>query len=157
MKKHWKTYVIAILIPLAVGGLSAFLTRNNMDIYKHVTTPPLSPPGWLFPIAWTALYILMGFSSARVWLDPEVSKAREHGLLSYGISLFMNFMWSIIFFNMRSFLFAFVWLVGLLFFILRTAYFYNRIDKTAAKLQIPYILWVSFAGYLNLGIYLLNR
>ncbi|MBQ2866097.1 MAG: tryptophan-rich sensory protein [Clostridia bacterium] len=157
MKKHWKTYLISVLIPLGVGGLSALLTRGNMDIYKQVATPPLSPPSWLFPVVWTLLYILMGISSARVYLDRTDNRSRHHGLLSYGVSLFMNFLWSIIFFNMRSFLFAFVWLLGMLFFILRTVYYYSKVDKSAAKLQIPYIIWVSFAGYLTLGVYLLNR
>jgi len=157
MKKHWKTYLISVLIPLGVGGLSALLTRGNMDIYKQVATPPLSPPSWLFPVVWTLLYILMGISSAQVYLDRTDNRSRHHGLLSYGVSLFMNFLWSIIFFNMRSFLFAFVWLLGMLLFILRTVYYYSKVDKSAAKLQIPYIIWVSFAGYLTLGVYLLNR
>ena len=157
MKKNIKVYIMSVLIPLAVGGLSAFATKGNMDIYKELATPPLSPPGWLFPVAWSVLYVLMGISSARVYLACSDKKTRDHGLLSYGISLFMNFMWSIIFFNMRSFLFAFVWLVGLLFFIGRTIWYYSKADKLAARLQIPYGLWVCFAGYLNLGIWLLNK
>lgn len=157
MKKNIKTYVISILIPLAVGGLSAFFTRNDMDLYKEIITPPLAPPSWLFPVVWTILYILMGISSARVYLKSKNKQIRDHALLSYGISLFMNFMWSIIFFKMRSFLFAFFWLLGLLFFIIRTIYYYAKADTLAARLQIPYALWVSFAGYLNFAIWLLNK
>ena len=157
MKKHWKTYLISILIPLAVGGLSAFLTRNDMDLYRNIITPPLSPPSWLFPVVWSLLYILMGISSARVYLSCSDKKAREHGLLSYGISLFMNFMWSIIFFKFGYFLFAALWLGVMLFFILRTVYYYSKADPLSAKLQIPYIIWSSFALYLNIAIYLLNK
>lgn len=157
MKKNIKTYIISILIPLAIGGLSAFFTRNDMDLYKEIITPPLAPPAWLFPVVWTVLYILMGISSARVYLGCKDKRLRDHALLSYGISLFMNFMWSIIFFKMRSFFFAFFWLLGLLFFIVRTIYYYAKVDSLAAKLQIPYALWVSFAGYLNFAIWLLNR
>ncbi|MBR5903584.1 MAG: tryptophan-rich sensory protein, partial [Clostridia bacterium] len=102
------------------------------------------------------LYILMGVSSARVYLSSGDKKAREDGLLSYGISLFMNFLWSVIFFRLRFFGFAALWLLVMLFFILRTAYYYAKVDKLAAKLQIPYIIWSSFALYLNTGTFLLN-
>ena len=157
MKKHWKTYLFAILIPLAAGGLSALLTRGSMDIYKDIVSPPLAPPSWLFPVVWTLLYILMGVSSARVYLSDRDKKAREHGLLSYGVSLFMNFLWSVIFFRFRMFLLGALWLGVMVFFILRTVYYYRKADPPSAKLQIPYILWSSFALYLNIGIYLLNR
>lgn len=157
MKKHSKTYLISILIPLAAGGLSAFFTRNDMNLYQEITTPPLSPPSWLFPVVWTVLYILMGISCARIYLSCSDKKTREHGLLSYGISLFMNFMWSIIFFKFRSFLFAALWLAVMLFFILRTIYYYNKIDPLSARLQYPYALWSSFALYLNIAIWLLNK
>ena len=156
MKKHWKTYLIAILIPLAAGGLSALLTRGSMEIYKDIVSPPLAPPSWLFPVVWTLLYILMGVSSARVYLSSGDKKAREDGLLSYGISLFMNFLWSVIFFRLRFFGFAALWLLVMLFFILRTVYYYAKVDKLAAKLQMPYIIWSSFALYLNIGTFLLN-
>ena len=156
MKKPTKTYPIAILIPLAVGGLSALLTRESMDIYKDIVSPPLAPPGWMFPVVWTILYILMGISSARVYLSSDNKKSREDGLLSYGISLFMNFLWSVIFFRLRFFGFAALWLLVMLFFILRTVYYYAKVDKLASKLQIPYIIWSSFALCLNIGIFILN-
>ena len=156
MKKPTKTYLIAILIPLAVGGLSALLTRESMDIYKDIVSPPLAPPGWMFPVVWTILYILMGISSARVYLSSDNKKAREDGLLSYGISLFMNFLWSVIFFRLRFFGFAALWLLVMLFFILRTVYYYAKVDKLASRLQIPYIIWSSFALCLNFGIFILN-
>lgn len=152
-----KPYVISILIALGVGALSAYLTRGSMDIYSEVATPPLAPPGFLFPIVWTILYILMGVSSALVWQnrkkDPQAAKT---GLWRYGMSLAVNFFWSIIFFNLRAFLFAFIWLLCLLFLIWRTIFYYRKVSPVAAYLQIPYFAWVLFAGYLNFGIYYLN-
>ena len=152
------TYLVAIAIPLAVGISSALLTRDSMQIYGTLRTPPLSPPAVLFPIVWTTLYVLMGVSSARVWLrrhrDP---KAADNGLSAYILSLAFNFVWSILFFNLRQFFFAFIWLLVLLYLILRTVLAYRKVAPTAALLQLPYLLWVTFAGYLNLGIFILNR
>ena len=157
-KHKIKVFLVAILIPLLVGGASALLTRGNMNIYETVNTPPLSPPSILFPIVWSVLYVLMGISSALVYLHRENDlESASRGLVFYGASLFVNFLWSIIFFNMQKFLFAFVWLLLLLYLIIKTVIFYKRVYPTAAYLQIPYILWVSFAGYLNLAIYILNK
>lgn len=149
-----KVFIIAVLIPLAVGALSAYLTRGNMDIYEVINTPPLAPPSILFPIVWTVLYILMGVSSGIIYLSDDQNK--YDALRIYGFSLALNFCWSLIFFNLQAYLFAFVWLVILWIFILLTILEYAKINKTAAYLQIPYLLWVTFAGYLNFAIYLLN-
>lgn len=158
MKKTVKSYVISILIALAVGGLSAFFTRNSMDLYEDIITPPLAPPSILFPIVWTVLYILMGISAAIVYNDRNASTAQKNSALyTYGLSLIVNFFWSIIFFNMRAFLFSFIWLILLLFLIVRTIMKYYKISPLAAYLQIPYVLWVTFAGYLNFAIWYLNR
>lgn len=157
-KQIIKIFVIAIAIPLAVGLLSALLTRNGMDIYSEVKTPPLSPPSILFPIVWTVLYVLMGIGSAIVYINREKDqKSAEDGLLYYVVSLAFNFTWSIIFFNFRWFLFAFVWLLVLLYLIVRTILCYRKVSPVAAYLQIPYAVWVTFAGYLNIGIWILNK
>ncbi|MBE6541600.1 MAG: tryptophan-rich sensory protein [Ruminococcaceae bacterium] len=158
IKQTIKTYIISIAIPLAVGLASAFLTMENMTVYSEVVTPPLSPPSILFPIVWTALYILMGIGSAMIWQkrkeDPHIS---DESLLYYAMSLVFNFTWSIIFFNFRRYLFAFIWLIVLLYLIIRTILEYRKISKAAAYLQIPYAIWVTFAGYLNFGVWYLNR
>lgn len=156
-RKIW-TYVIAIAIPLAVGILSSLLTRENMGIYQEVKTPPLSPPSILFPIVWTILYVLMGISSGMIWTMRESDpKQADTGICFYAISLAFNFAWSIFFFNMRWFLFSFVWLLALLYLIVRTILSYRKVHPAAAYLQIPYAVWVAFAGYLNIGIWFLNR
>lgn len=157
MWTKYKPYFISIAIALAVGGLSAFLTRNNMDIYNDINKPALSPPAVLFPIVWTILYILMGISSARIWLQKKSWPYESmDALLTYTLQLILNFFWVIIFFNMRTFLFSFIWLVVLWAAILKMIFKFSVLDKAAAYLNIPYVLWVTFAGYLNFMIYVLN-
>ncbi len=153
-----KPYVISAAIALAVGGLSALLTAGNMDLYSQITPPPLAPPSILFPIVWTVLYTLMGISAAMIYLEKD-SKPKEvsRALIVYAINLFLNFFWSIIFFNMQAFLFAFIWLVLLWVTVLIMIISFYRIKPIAGLLQIPYLIWLTFAGYLNLAIYLLNR
>ena len=158
MKKKLKSFIISIIIPLSVGIISALLTRGNMNIYEEIITPPLSPPSFLFPVVWTALYILMGISAAMIYTDSIASeRQKDRALYTYTASLVVNFFWSIIFFNMRFFLFSFLWLLLLLFLIVSTILQYRKINQTAAYLQIPYAVWVTFAGYLNLTIWILNR
>lgn len=157
MKEKIKTYVVSIAIALAVGGLSALLTMGNMDLYSEITKPSLAPPSILFPIVWTLLYILMGISAAMIYVEKESKPVQVKSALTvYAINLFLNFFWSIIFFNMRAFLLSFVWLVALWAVIIIMIIKFYRIRPTAGILQIPYLLWVTFAGYLNLSIYLLN-
>ncbi len=149
-------YIGFIGSALAVGGLSALLTMQNMDLYSEINTPPLAPPAILFPIVWTILYILMGISAALVYTGEGSAARKRAALTTYGVSLVFNFAWSIIFFNMRAFLFAFVWLILLLFLIIKTIFDYKELRPVAAYLQIPYAAWVTFAGYLNFAIWILN-
>lgn len=152
-----KPYVFSILLALAVGGLSALFTMGNMQIYSEIETPSFAPPSILFPIIWTIIYILMGISAAIIYTNRDYNfREATSGLRAYAVSLIFNFLWSIIFFNFRWFGFAFFWLLGLLFFIVKTIVCYLRVNKLAAYLQIPYVLWVVFAGYLNFSIWMLN-
>lgn len=153
MKIKWKSLIICLFIPLAIGSISAFLTQDNMKIFQSLNKPTLSPPGWLFPIAWTILYILMAIAS---YLVLTTKRANNHALIFYGIQLAFNFFWSIIFFNLDAYLFAFIWLVLLWLLIIKTAIGFYQTSKSAGLLMIPYIVWVTFAGYLNFSIYLLN-
>ena len=153
-----KPYVISILIPLAVGGLSAWLIRDGMAQYIEMEKPPLSPPAILFPIVWTILFILMGIGSALVYVNRDKNKETAEGALRiYGIQLAVNFFWSIIFFNMQAYLFAFIWLVLLWVLILIMILEFRKISPAAAWLQLPYLLWVTFAGYLTFAVFLMNR
>jgi len=156
--KRVKPYIISIIIALGVGIVSSLLTMDNMRIYSEVNTPPLSPPSIVFPIVWSILFLLMGISAAMIYTSDNASLGeRKKALYIYALSLFFNFTWSLIFFNLREFLFAFIWLVALFVLILKTIIEYYKINKVAGLLQIPYAIWVAFAGYLNFGIYLLNK
>lgn len=155
-KFNLKRFLISIAIPLIVGGVSAFITRGNMDLYSQINQPPLSPPAWLFPVVWTILYTLMGISLYLVWNSKASYNDKRLAYILFGVQLFLNFIWSPIFFNMQWFLFAFIVLVLLWFFTLGMLIAFYKISKLAGLLQIPYILWLTFAGYLNFAIYLLN-
>lgn len=153
-----KPYVISIAIALGVGALSSLLTKGNMNLYDYIVKPPLSPPMIVFPIVWSILFILMGISSAMVFVNRENNKeAARSALLTYAFQLAVNFFWSIIFFNMKAYLFAFIWILLLLALILIMIIQFGKVSKTAAYLQIPYLLWVIFAAYLTFMVYFLNR
>lgn len=153
MKIQWKHLAVCLVIPLAVGGLSALLTKTGMEAFETINKPSLTPPEWIFPVAWTILYILMGIASYLVFISRKPNRI---ALAVYGMQLAFNFLWSIIFFNLGLYLFAFIWLVLLWLLILATAILFYPIEKPAGYLILPYLLWVTFAGYLNYSIYLLN-
>ena len=151
--KSKSALIISILTPIAVGALSA-LFSGNMQIYSSISKPALSPPGFLFPIVWTILYILMGISSYIIYESNDPKK--ESALKTYALQLFFNFYWSIIFFRFGLYFTAFVWLLVLIFLIIKMIYQFYRIKRTAAYLQVPYLLWCLFATYLNFMIFRLN-
>ena len=157
MKSKIKTYAYCILFTLAVGGLSALLTKGNMDVYKSIEKPSFAPPGWLFPVVWGVLYVLMGISLAMILV-----KGMNEGLYVlpsvriYGFQLAVNFFWSIIFFNLRAFLFSFVWLILLWVLVAAMIFKFYQVCRWSAFINIPYFLWVSFAAVLNYMIYSLN-
>lgn len=156
MLKKLKPYIISVIIALAVGGLSALLTKNNMSIFEKINMPPLSPPSVVFPIVWAVLYILMGISSAIIYKNGTDREEVQSALKVYALQLAVNFFWSLIFFNMQAYLFAFIWLVLLWVLVIVMIVKFKKISPAAAWLQIPYLLWITFAGYLSLIIYLLN-
>jgi len=128
-----------------------------MQVYAQtILQPPLSPPGWVFPVVWTVLYALMGISAARIYLVPA-SKERSLGLNLFITQLVVNFFWSPVFFNLQAFGFAFLWLLLLWILVLWMILSFRETDGLAAALQIPYLLWLTFAAYLNLGVWYLNR
>ena len=155
LKKN-KTKIGWVVLTLAFGGIGALIAGNN-DTYDNYIQPPLSPPGWLFPVVWTVLFILMGIGAAIVYnkKDTNPEEVRD-ALIIYAVNLALNFFWSIIFFNLEAYLFAFIWLVLLWITIVIMIIAFKKISPVAAYLQIPYLIWVTFAGYLNYAIYLLN-
>lgn len=154
--KKWIQYGGWIFITVAIGGLSGYLTRDGVELYNQtIQQPQLSPPSIVFPIVWGILYILMGISAARIYMS-QPSDTRTKAMVLYVVQLVMNFFWSIIFFNLQKFGIAFLWLVILWSLILAMILVFQKIDVIASRLQIPYLLWVTFAAYLNLGVWLLN-
>ena len=150
-----KPLAVSLAISLGVGGLSALLTKDSMEQYALLDQPPLSPPGWVFPVVWTVLFILMGIAAYMVWI--ETSPGRKGALWLYGVQLAFNFLWTIIFFNTQRYGFALAWIIALWALILATIKAFHRENETAGKLLVPYILWVTFATYLNAGVWYLNR
>lgn len=155
MKIDWKKLLIALAIPLAVGGLATLLS-GGMQNYGAMNKPPLSPPGWVFPVVWTVLYLLMGYASYLIWISDADQGEKRGALILYGVQLAANFVWPLLFFKAEMFLAALIWLAVLWVLIFLTIRAFSRINERAGDLLIPYILWVTFAAYLNLGFFLLN-
>lgn len=154
MKINWKRLIIITIITFVVGSFFSWFTMNNMDTFKELEKP-VNVPAILFPIVWSILYLLMSISCYIITRSNNERKGKA--LIWYGIQLVINSLWSLIFFGFGAYLFAFIWIILLLItVVIMIAKFYN-IDKLAAYINIPYILWIIFAGYLNFGIYLLNR
>ena len=150
-----KKLATSLLIPLATGFLSWLFTNGNMEIYQRINVPPLSPASILFPIVWSVLYLLMSVSLYIVTKKDE--KTNTRALIVYGVQLIINSLWSLIFFGFGAYLFAFIWILLLIISIIVMMVTFFKIDKRAFYLNIPYLLWSIFAGYLTLGIYMLNK
>lgn len=151
----FKPYILAVLLIEILGIITGSVIRDGVEIYSTLQKPALSPPAIVFPIVWTILYALVGIGLARIWLQPS-SPERNMGLNLFWLQLFFNLMWSIIFFNFQAFGVAFFWILGLWALILAMIIVWNKVDPLAAKLQIPYLLWVTFAAYLNYSVWMMN-
>lgn len=158
IKSNILPYSVAIAIAMAIEIISAALTKDSMGIYEKLNVPPLAPPPLIFPIVWGLLFVLMGISSAMIYTNRKrYPEAAKKGLIFYGLSLITNLVWSLVFFNLQAAFLAFLILPVLFYLILKTIFEYRKVLPTAAYLQIPYALWVIFAGYLNCAIWLLNQ
>ena len=151
MKINIKKLAISILIPLGLGFLVGLLSGSG-DGYNEIIQPSFAPPGWLFPVIWSILYILMGVSDYLVKDNLNTNSS----LSIYKIQLVVNLLWSFIFFKFKLFLLSFLWIILLIFLVVNMIKKYISINKTSAYLQIPYLLWIIFAAILNFSIYLLN-
>ena len=154
-KKIDKTLVISILIPLFLGFISGLLSMSGMREFNTLAKPSLAPPGFIFPIVWTILYILMGYSSYLIYEENDYHSTCC--LKIYILNLFVNVLWSPIFFGLNLRLFALIWIILLDLIVAYMILCFYKVNKKAAYLQIPYMVWCLFATYLNLMFYLLNR
>ena len=148
--------IVCILIPLAVGGVSSFATSSSIKTwFVTLKKPSFNPPNYLFAPVWTVLYILMGVSLYLIWQSPS-GDSRSNALIVFGIQLFLNFAWSFVFFYFRKITWALLDIMLLWIAIVIMILLFFWIDPVAAYLQIPYLLWVSFATALNGAIRKLN-
>lgn len=156
MKLDKRLLAVCIAIPLLVGGVASLLTGGGMEVFASVEKPPLSPPGWLFPVVWTILYTVMGISSYLILTSEADESAKEGAIRVYGLQLLVNFLWPTFFFNFRWYGFSFFWLLLLWFLVVVMILRFREINKLAAYMNFPYLLWLTFAAYLNWGIWRLN-
>jgi len=157
MKINVRQLITSIVLPLAVGAIAGLLTRNAMMEFAVLNKPPLSPPAWLFPVVWTILYILMGISAYLVKTSDATPEEKSSALTLYYYQLIVNFLWPVFFFHFQWYLFSFLWLLLLWVLVIRMIRRFDSISKIAAYLNLPYLLWLTFAAYLNFGIWWLNR
>lgn len=150
-KTNYMTFLCAIFLPLLIGMISAAISSREMAAYGSMRKPPLSPPSWVFSLAWTVLYLMMGLASYYIFVSKASEGRKITALAMYVIQLAMNFCWSILFFNWKMYLLAFFWLLVMWFIVIGCIVRFYTIDKRAAYLMIAYVLWLTFAAYLNLG------
>lgn len=150
--------IVAIAIPLLVGGASGFFTITGVDSwYQTINKPSWNPPNWVFGPVWTTLYIMMGIALFLVWIEDASEELKKIAIALFSVQLILNFFWSFIFFNLQQPGWALVEIIAMWFFILLTIFAFAQVNKTAAWLLVPYISWVSFATILNYSIWQLNR
>lgn len=151
------TYVFSIVLVELCGFIVGMLTRSGTALYATtINKPPFSPPGILFPIAWTILYALMGIGLACV-IMVKPSTSRTRGIIFFVIQFILNLAWCFIFFGARDYVFALVELIAMFVAVICMTVSFAKVDALSAKLQIPYILWLCFATYLNIGVIVLNK
>lgn len=155
MERKWKQLIFCLALPLAVGGLATLLSGGMAD-FKMLNKPPLTPLGWIFPVVWTALYLVMGYSSWRILQTQRPAEQIRRAWILYAVQLGLNFLWPIVFFGFGWYLPAFFVLLALWGAVLMTMHRFSTLEELAGDLWIPYLLWVTYAGYLNIGIYILN-
>ena len=157
VKRKWKMILFWVLLSEAVGLMAGFLSREATQIYGQLAIkPPLSPPAWLFPVAWTILYALMGIGAGIVMNRGRAGK-RDHALNLMVAQLVVNFFWPLLFFNARAYGFALLWILLLLVLVIWMTLEFRKVSALSARLQIPYILWLLFATYLNAAVWYLNH
>lgn len=150
------TFIVAVLTPLAVGGLSALFTGDISAMYDSVVTPPFAPPAAVFPVVWTILYTLMGIALYLVVKDGFDDSEVKEAVLYFAITLVFNFLWTPIFFKWGKVLLALIWLGAMIILAGINIVRFYRINKWSGVLLIPYFIWLLFAFVLNLAVYLLN-
>lgn len=146
------TLLLAILLPMVIGIAAASLSHEGMQLYKTMAKPPLAPPSIVFPIVWTALYLMMGIASYLILKTEAADDKKVMANTLYLIQLVMNFFWPIVFFSLRLYTVALIWLAGMYAVVIACTVYFFIINRKAGWLMIPYCVWLGFAGYLNMAI-----
>lgn len=153
-KFRYKKLLFYIITTILIGTIPSIFVFKSMNVYNSLNRPPLSPPPIVFPIAWTILYILMGISIYIIMQSKR--KLKKNARLIYYIQLVTNALWAPIFFGFKEYFLAFLWILMLIVFVITMIFTFYKISKKAAYIQIPYLLWLLFASYLNFGVFVLN-
>ena len=158
LEKHDKPLllIVSMAIPLIIGGLSAVFTKNMEQAYWYMRKPPLAPPGWIFPVVWTLLYLMMGTACYFIFISGP-SKERRNFLLLYAGQLLLNAVWTPLFFNLNNYLLAFVELIAMLVLLIWCCAEAFKVSRVSGLMMLPTVLWVTFAGYLNAAIFILSK
>ena len=155
--QKYKPILLQVGIALLAGGLASLLGGDTAPLYGRLVSPPLAPPGWVFPVVWTILYTLMGISSYLIITSDASQEEIADAIRLYAYQLLVNFLWPTFFFNFQWYFFALLWLILLWILVFLMIRKFANINKWAAYMNIPYLIWLTFAGYLNAGIWWLNR
>lgn len=157
MKKFSLTDLLIFVVSAELtGAVSALISGSFSPLYAEIRNPPFAPPAFLFPVVWTILYALMGFSAYLVYRSEDSGSDRSTALGFYFIQLAVNFSWSIIFFRFRLFLLAALTALLLAVLVAGMILAFRKVSKTAAYINIPYLVWMTFATYLAFGVWILN-
>ena len=156
-KFDFKGLLKNILMSVGGGILVGVITRNSIDVYNELKKSFLTPPNSIFPIVWLILYTLIGIAAYRIYMNNKAEKSDYNGYFYYLVQLLVNFLWSIIFFNLRLYGISFILIIILLVLIIITTIKFFKVDKIAGILMVPYILWVAFASYLTFYIWMFNE
>ncbi|WP_167954744.1 TspO/MBR family protein [Anaerosporobacter faecicola] len=154
MKIRWKPLLISLAIPQIVGAVTGLVTSNSREIYQNLNKPDLAVPGYVFPIIWPILFLFMGIASYLIYCSD--SKEREKALRLYGINLLLVFVWSVVFFTFQAYAAAFLVIVAFWGVVFTMITMFTQISKVAGWILLPYFIWITYAGYLNLQVVLLN-
>ena len=154
-KIEWKPLIVSVAISLWAGLVGSLLAPDIRNAYVTMEKPPLAPPGWVFPVVWTILYVLMGIAAYRIWINPT-GEARRSALIYYVAQLVVNILWPLIFFQWEAYWLAFFWLLLLWYLVFVTWKKFKELDRRAGLLLVPYLAWLTFAAYLNLATALMQ-
>lgn len=156
-EKNIINFVLSIAICETAGLIGSVFTFSSIPTwYATLVKPPLNPPSWVFGPVWTILYALMGIAAFLIWQKLEKNKKAKESLMIFGLQLTLNTLWSIVFFGLQMPGLAFIIIVMMWLAIAGTIFSFAKISRTAAYLLVPYLIWVSFASYLNFGLWFLN-